>query len=356
MVPSSPIGRDSGGRARYNLKMNPQIEDALKGILNYQGKGTSADEDALFEVHTIAALAALASAPRLMEPVVMWERIFRPAATEAEKRIGRPIHKGAPCYNTALCCFLMHDFDGAFQYLMDAHDENQRLGGNPFGILIGKHPLSRKFLIEPLVGHMAPRWATDYKAITGFDLTPDELIELMVWLSNRPSDAFVALVELHRVWWAADRQPENRATRLVAFRAVADLLVCLESAIRNFQGTAVTGQLYARMTNMLNADARVIGVFNSLKDFPAGQGETPAALNNAITEATNRFALATTESVRAGCVCFASYKLRNSLLHLNEEALDVHTNLNLAVRMAGWTLAAIRIARRAHESALGALT
>jgi hypothetical protein len=291
-----------------------------------------------------------------MEPVILWERILRPAVIEAEKRIGRPIHKGAPCYNTALCCFLMHDFDGAFQYLMDAHDENQRLGGNPFGILIGKDPLSRKFLIEPLVGNMAPLWASDYKASTGHDLTPDELIDLLDWLSNRPSDAFVILVAFHRVWWAADRRPENRATRLVVFRAVADLLVCLESSIRNFQGTTVTGQLHARMTNMLTADARVIGAFNSLKSFPGGQGETAAALNNAIAETTSRFAAATTESTRAGCACFASYKLRNSLLHLNEESLDVHTNLNLGVRMAGWVLASIRIARRAQEGSLGVLT
>ena len=244
--------------------MDSSLIEAVEKIRRYPGDGDSAVEDALFEVHTTAALEGLAAAEHLMRPVLIWERVLRPAAVEAEARLGRPIHKGAACYNTALCAFLMHDFDGAYQYLMDAYEEDRRLGAGAFGLLIGKHNLSRKFLIEPLLGTMGPRWTADYSLATGRDLDAVELTSLIEWLAQRPTDAFVTITELHRVWRAADKVPPNQATRLIVFRSLADLLVNLESAIRRFQGSAGTGQLYARLTAILSVDGRVKGAFDRL--------------------------------------------------------------------------------------------
>lgn len=337
--------------------MEQDVVEAAERIRRYPGSGDSATEDALFEVHTAAALTALASAEHLMRPVLIWERVLRPAVVEAEARLGRPIHKGAPCYNTALCAFLMHDFDGAYQYLMDAYEEDLRLGGTgAFGLLIGRHALSQQFLIGPLLGNMGPRWASDYKHATGCDLDADELTSLLEWLAQRPTDAFVTISELHRIWRVADRVPSNQASRFVAFRSLADLLVNLESAIRRVQGAAGSGQLFQRLSAILAADARVRSTFDRLCAFNPGRGESAIAVNNGIAEAIRVLGSATNESERAGCVCYACYRLRNSLLHLNEQALDVYRNLDLGVRMAGLILAAYRIVRHCEESSVHRLT
>ena len=102
-------------------------------------------------------------------------------------------------------------------------------------------------------------------------------------------------------------------------------------------------------------DGRVKSAFDRLAASWPGRDESSGALNNAIADAVRAFGAAATESERAGIVCFACYRLRNSLLHLNEESLDVYQNLDLGVRMVGWALTAYRIARHREDCTLAGL-
>lgn len=325
--------------------MNPMnLQQAVAAIVAYDGKGDSAAEDALFSLHTAVTSAALQGVVSLTTPGRLWEEHFQPAVAAAEKRLSKLIHKGAPLYNNALCLFLLSDFDGAFQFVVDAETENRRLGPGAFDLLIGKDALSRPWVVDTLITDLGPRWASDYQAITGCPLSAAELIDLFAWLAQRPTDAFMVVAAAHRVRRAALRPVPNRATRLMVVRALADSLVSMESAIRWIQqGTPVTGQLHERMKTVMNQDARLLNGFNALKSFSAGQGETAVALNDLITEAVSRFSGATTQTARAGLAAYVSYRFRNSVLHVNEESLTIQQDLDLGIRMVGWTLATCRV-------------
>ena len=328
---------------------------ALAGLKAYAGGGDSVAEDALFQVHTNLVFAILAAgASKLNEPVLLWERVLAPAAEAAEKRIGKPIHKGAPLYNTGVCLFVLNDFDGAFQCFTDADEENKRLGPGGIEMLIGKHELSKMLLIAPLVRDIAGKWAQDYKLVTGIDLDAGELTGLFEWLGKRASDAFVTIFALHRISRAYNRPKKNKASRLIVVRSIAELLIVLESAIRRIQGAGMVGkQLGKRMPALIAANLRVKRAYDGLSAFASG--ESVAALNAVVKEGEVRFAAAKSEAERAGIVCYVAYRLRNSLLHLNEEALDIYSDLELAVRMAGWALVASRVARHGEEGTLAAV-
>jgi hypothetical protein len=340
--------------------MTPEVKAALAGLRTYAGGGDSVAEDALFQVHTNLVLGVLATgATRLNGPVLLWERLLAPETAATEKRLGKLIHKGAPLYNTGVCLFLLNDFDGAFQYFVDADEENKRLGPGGIEMLIGKHALSEKILIAPLIRDIAPKWAQDYKAVTGIDLNAGELTRMLEWLGKRTSDAFATVFALHRISRAYNRPKKNQASRLIVVRSIAELLVVLESAIRRIQGAGIVGQqLGKRMPALIGVNPKIKGAYDDLlpTKFPQGQGESAAALNAVVNEGVIRFGAAKSEAERAGIVCYIAYRLRNSLLHLNEEALDIYGNLDLAVRMSGWALAANRLARHREEGTLTALS
>jgi hypothetical protein len=332
----------------FIVNMTPEVDAALEGLQNYTGGGDSVAEDALFQVHTDLTVGVLgAAATRLNEPVLLWERIIAPATEQAEKRLGKPIHKGAPLYNTGVCLFLLNDFDGAFQYFVDADEENRRLGPGGIELLIGKDALSRRLLIDQLFRGTAGKWADDYRLVNGVSLDAGELVALLDWLGKRASDAFVAIAALHRIFRADSRKKPNRATRLIVVRSLGDLLIVLESAIRRLQGAGVSGQLGKRMPALVFSDARILNAYKNV--WAAKATETAAELNAVVAKATQDFATAKGEAERAGIICYAVYRLRNSLLHVNEESLDLCANLDLGVRMTGWALAACRVARHSEE-------
>jgi hypothetical protein len=325
--------------------MHPvNLQQTLAAIAAYDGKGDSATEDGLFALHTATTGAALQGVVSLTAPGRLWAEHLQPAVAVAEKHLPKPIHKGAPLYNNALCAFLLNDFDGAFQFVVDAETENRRLGPGAFDLLIGRDALSRPWVVDTLITDLGPKWAADYQAITGCPLSAPELVDLFGWLAQRPTDAFLVVAAAHRVRRAALRPIPNRATRLMVVRALADTVVSLESAIRwTQQGASVTGQLHARLKAVLNQDARLLSPFNGLASFAPGQGESATALNDLVTEAVSRFATATTETTRAGIAAYVSYRFRNSVLHVNEESLAIHQDLDLGIRMAGWVLATCRV-------------
>jgi hypothetical protein len=58
---------------------------------------------------------------------------------------------------------------------------------------------------------------------------------------------------------------------------------------------------------------------------------------------------------RAGIVAYTAYRLRNSILHVNEEGLDIYKKRDLGVRMAGWAFVACRLVKHAEENKIASI-
>jgi hypothetical protein len=105
-------------------------------------------------------------------------------------------------------------------------DEHARAGGDPFPVLLGNHPLSRRFLIAPVVAELAPGWTVRYHELTNRNLDEAELIALVMQAARRPTDGIQLLLALHRLRKASGAV-QNDWTRYLRTRSLAEMLVAL---------------------------------------------------------------------------------------------------------------------------------
>jgi hypothetical protein len=298
-----------------------------------------------------------------LPPILLWENRIAPGVERAESLLASGsmrIHKGSPLFNTGVAYYVAGDFERALAYVGEAGEEDQKSGHpSKFPILIGDHPLSRRFLIEPIVKRFFPTWAPDYFKCTGVSLEESEFISLLKYLAKRPADAVQLLLPLHR-FLKVDLGFENHATKHIRTRAVAESLVALESTLRRFQ-TGVIGELGSQLDQLIAANSILQSTYKRFDvDFrnkwPSRlQKRSSMAVNWCTTEARSRFASATTTSERAGIACYLSYRLRNSLLHVVEESLDIFQQKSLCEWCMALALAAIRLANHGEDSTLAAL-
>ena len=264
--------------------------------------------------------------------------------------------------------FLAGDFDGAYYYINQAAQQDELIGRKSFpAILIGNHGLSKQIVIDPLVSDLCPKLAADYAAITGAKLDATELSSLLEWLAKRHADAFTTVTALHRLRRSLEREA-NEAVRLATIRSLADLLVALESSLRRKQATAagVSGQLNSRLTHEVKANSKVKLAYNGLEKwfFPSPplptrytpqEVESEVGVNGLVGEAVLRFGAATSVAECSGIALYAAYRLRNSILHFNEEGLNIYKDRELGLRMAGWVLAACRLIKHSEEGTFAGL-
>ena len=83
--------------------------------------------------------------------------------------------------------------------------------------------------------------------------------------------------------------------------------------------------------------------------------ESGAAVNWAIAETFSRLAALPTVAERIGVAAYLVVRLRNSLMHVNEEALDIHNNPKMCLRVAGIVLAVLRVSKHGNENTLTGL-
>ena len=363
---SGPTGPDntpepSGGRNGEELPSRPAIEVFSDTITAYQGGGNPDTEDALFAVHHMLVRLFRAGKVRSASVAALWNDM-QPIVEAAEKRIGKEIHKGAPLYNTGLSLFLDGDFDGAYYFINRAAREDERIGRNSYpGILVGDHELSKQIILDPLVRDLCPIWQADYAASIGTTLDAAELKSVLMWLAKRPSDAFTVVAALHRLQRLLKREP-NDAVRLSTVRATADLLIAMESSLRRMQGPGnrVGEQLGKRLPPVIALNPRADSSFVSLRKwwnatYDNAQMESEIGVNGLLAEAIQRFTAAANPAERAGIVAFTTFRLRNSVLHVNEENLTIFKDHALGLRMAGWAFMACRVVKHAEDASFATL-
>lgn len=359
-TPSAPPGQSGSSGEPHPSSLDPFTEFAQQ-LAVYPGGGDPNTEDGLFQIHTNLVGKILAGLVPSESAVVLWEKM-QPLAEAAEARIAQKIHKGAPFYNTGLCLFVCGDFDGAYYFINRAAREDERIGRMTFpGILIGDHALSKQIILDPLVLELIPIWQKDYLDSTGIVLDEAELRGILRWLAQRPSDAFTVVAALHRVRRSLKREG-NEAVRLVVVRAMADILVCLESSLRHKQGAGnhVGEQLGKRLPPELALNPAASAAFTDLHDwwvhsYIKAQRESEIGVNGLIVEGSNRFAAAVTVAQRMGIILCTAYRLRNSVLHVNEEGLGIYQDRNLGLRMAGWAFAACRLVKHMADLTFAAI-
>lgn len=333
-----------------------------------EGQWSRADDD-IFLTHSLLIeklLPRSRSAPISgleLVPVRLWEDHILPLCrqTEAQMRITHPaarIHKGAPLFNVGLCLFLSGDFDRAFQYFAEAAKEDELSGrGSRRTLVIGDHPLAERVIIDPLVRDLLPHWVSDYSSVTGALLDKAELQSVLRWLIFRAPDAFQVVASLHRLRESA-HSPENEVSMFQLVRAVAEIVLSIESSLRRWQ-TGASGQLQARTENLLAGTAAhpSFAQFhtNFCNTFSKPARDTAGAVNWVIQQVPGRLAAVTSCAPRIGIIAYLAVRLRNSLMHVNEEALDIHSNRSLCIKIAGQMFSMIRISKFGQEGLLGTI-
>ena len=367
--PSSPYVVPSGsGRTEVSVVIQPrQSALTIEGVVSavgtalsrYPGSGSPADEDALFAAHT-ELIARTLEAGDLRPVIALWETNLRQLVINREGELKALIHKGAPLYNTGLAYFVAGDFDTSMAYLAEAGRADEKLGrGGRFPVLIGDHPLSKQFLIHPLVAHLFPLWASEYKAITNCVLDEVEFVSLIKQVASRPTDGIQLLAALHRLL-NSRVCPLNDWAQYLGTRALADSLVALESMLRRIN-KGVESELYGQMVTLLKANTSAKRQFDSFNTWfdthwvKTFKNKTAAAVNACAAEACKRMAIATTPAAKAGVACYVAVRLRNSLLHVLEDQLDIFKDTSKCINMIGYTLAVFRTVKHGEDGTLAGL-
>ena len=297
-------------------------------------------------------------------PTQVWIHGIAPRANKAEEQLRQSdsrarIHKGAPLFNVALCFFATGDFDRAFQYFIAAGMEDELSGrGNRYLVPIGDNPLAERAVIWPLVQTLIPQWKGDYVRISTVGLDQSELKALLGWLLKRAPDAFQTITALHRLR-LLNEGLDNEASRYQMVRALADIVLAIESSLRRWQ-IGVHGQLLKRASALLTVNTVSLTAFTTFhNDFKntwtEPQRETGQAVNWITSEALSRLSTGHTVAERIGIATYLAVRLRNSLMHVNEETLDIHNNRQLCLSVAGIALAVLRISMHGDENSLSAL-
>lgn len=323
------------------------------------------DPDSVFGAHTAFVKFALDNNIQKY-PILCWEQTIAPlvAATEDELRKTDPnarLHKGAPLFNVGVCHFANGDLEDGFKYLSSAGREDELSGGGSrFPVLIGDHALSKQFLIGPVIRELTPSWQLDYISITRSALDEKELTTLIKQAALRPADGIQVVMALHRLL-KANRPPNNDWSNFLQTRALGDILVALESMLRRIhQPLGIDSELHAQLTELLKANVTSANEFNSfhnwfLSNVPQNHRKRPQGVNACVTEAFNRMAGATTASAKAGIASYIAVRLRNSLLHVLEDSLDIYTDKSKCIAMFGYALAVLRIVKHGEDGTLAGL-
>ena len=324
------------------------------------------DHDEIFGAHTAFVKFAVENAvPNL--PIMFWEQKVKPLVESAETELKKSnpnarIHKGAPLFNIGVCNFAAGDLENGFKYLAQAGKEDELSGrGSRFPVLIGDHPLSKQFLIRPIVVNLVPAWVADYHAITQIVLDENELVSLIKQAALRPTDGIQLVVALHRLL-KSKQPPENDWTRFLRTRALADALVALESMLRRIhQAIGIQSEMHDQMVALLQVNLSAKNEFESFHRWfkvnwqQKNLHKSAAAVNACVSEAIRRVAVAATPSAKAGIACYIAVRLRNSLLHVLEDSLDIYADEPKCITMIGYTLAVFRIAKHGEDGTFAGL-
>lgn len=335
---------------------NATVEAIREELNRYEGKGSIDAQDHIFMAYTGAVEKRLWEGD-IREVLGMWENEIRPLVLEREKALGEPIHKGSPLYNTGIVCFVAGDFDSMLRYFVEADDEDVKIkNAEPFQVVLGEHPLSRKVLIDPLFATFSGKWGKEYVSITGCDFTEAEIRDVLLWLGKSRMDALQVLWALHRFRRSLECR-ENAASQHIRVRAIGEMLVALESTLKHlFAPTPkLLADLLSQALNGSQAGKSLLDLnqkFNSRYRPKSAERHSPEATDWLISEAKCRLKAASSRLERMGIACSLAQHLRNGLAHSIEESLEIFKNAQAAIEAAELVFCAFRIAKHCSDGTL----
>lgn len=340
------------------------VQDVMQNLEQFVAGKWPKSHDDIFSAYTLYVQFAN---PHLLSlrAALLWEKVLSPMAFEAEAKLqatnpNAHLHKGSPLYNTATCYYVVGDFDRCYQFIAATGDEEERNSkGGLQRIVTGHHVLSRQILVDPLIKKLLPQWESDYCAITSKVLDEAELKSLFEWLFQRSSDAFHTIAALHR-FVRLQTGPKNAATQHLLVRSIADVVLTIESTLRYWQHDC-DDKLHNRMMAMFSTNAvdktafqTFQGAFN-LKFTTEADRNTPIAVNWLINRAFAEVDATGSSVQRAGISAFLAVRLRNSLMHVLDDSLELYSDSLKLARIGGVLLAVLRLSKHGNEGTLNVL-
>lgn len=342
----------SGPSGPTNSVQGPDevIRTIRKGLLDYSGNGGPHDGDQIFGLHAwlIGEFLRYGNGD-LWKLAHLWPDIIEPEVNAWEKEHGQRIHKGAPIYNTGLAYFLLGDFDSAFRYLVEASKEDeQSQRGNWVGIIFGRTGLYEQILWKPIESELCPLWVSDYAKITGRGLDTEEISGLLQILAGRPADGIQAVFAMHRLR-NARAYPENDGSKLIRFRALADLVHLIESFLRQFQKTGQS--LNPLLNELLGPNKSAQDSYNTFKKdyLKAWKNHSAESMDWLVEQTITRIDTISSPASASGLVIYFCHQLRNCLLHVNEDSITLFENASQCIKAAGWVIGVLRICTMKKE-------
>ncbi|MFH1690258.1 MAG: hypothetical protein ABIE42_08475 [Candidatus Eisenbacteria bacterium] len=312
------------------------------------------NDDSLFAPHTALVDVAIDHHEFLTLPIMIWTECLHQLTAESEQRIGRRIHKGAPLYNVGLCHFKVGDLVQAAQYIDAAGDEDELSGRTPGRALITGQGIAKRLLMDDLLPILQRENGSDYRAALGAQLTDAEFVGLVEHLSQRASDAILMLFGFWRAR-SLELGPDSHAAKLQRVRALADLLVSFESNLTHWQGGG-GGTLRPKLNKMIQLNKALASAFNSIeKQYSGSKWDQASTLNYLVKTELARFGSATRRVDASASALYVTYRLRNSMMHVVEEQLDLMSDRAALRRVMGFALISIALSWRAAQGQLGQL-
>lgn len=325
-------------------------------------------DDMIFEPHTLLIASIRLLPPEQQIKFVplaarLWVDDLRYITLEKEEELKRSdpnarIHKGAPLFNVGICFFISGDFDRAFQYFAEAGKEDELSGrGSRNLILTGVNDLADRVIVIPLLS-LIKQWDPDYSRITTNSLSKDEFKSVLGWVGQRPTDAYQTITSLHKLRLLPGTE-NNEVSRFQGVRALADLVIAVESSMRRWQKDK-QGELYVRLRSLFAPYTICLKTFDRFHEdfyaeFPKPRHETAEAVDWVVAEALEGLTNSADMQVRVGIACYLVLRLRNSLMHVNEEGLNLQKDSVLCTKISGIVFACLRISMHGEQNTLSTI-
>lgn len=336
------------------LQAEAQMLQGIRANLALRGQAQwPKPDDDLFLAHTEYVVFALQH-EIAQRPVTLWLNSIQQEVDATDMVLGSPVHRGAPLYNVGLCYFFLGDYDRSAQYIAQAGEADRRLHGQTSTLPLG-HGLSEPIFVDPLDSWLHQEFGRDYQDATGLALTKRELQDLIDFLAVRATDAVVLLAALHRLKSQMEG-PDNDASGLHRARALADLLVVLESSLKRI--LSAPGSLLRQLCNTLTAGTAVGTALGTTCSRHAGENwDLATTVNSMLQTEITKFGIAVTRPERAGIALYVSCRLRNALLHVLDNQLVLYSQPLSSdfKKAAAFALVSIRLGMLYRDSQLGSL-
>jgi hypothetical protein len=182
-------------------------------------------------------------------------------------------------------------------------------------------------------------------------LTQQEVRDIINFLSAKTANAVVFISALQRISLALDK-PNVYSLHLHKVRALSDIILVFESSLRNWQ-PADLGELGSRTSELLRPNTIAFRYYNQINaSYPHYDWKNPVNINQFTTNEIQRYDAALHAAEKAATAIYTIYRLRNSLMHVLEDQLDVFLNPNKLSRLISFAIIAIRVSKFGSENQL----